>query len=569
MSIRRFAALSLPALILLSAAAPAAATDREPRLGLTIRPAVENGLAASLEVEIRFDLPDGAFKPLFLPERLGPLFHIADRIEEVTAADESGPLEMAMTSGERKTGDATQLGDKIRLWTPARPARGVVTVRYRARVSREMMAGPSWEVRSEPRGVSAAGNTFLLLPDDRTAYRIKLRWDLAAMPAGSRSITSLPSDIETRPITADGLREAYFMAGDLFMTRGDGPFRAASTADTPYDQMELLNWTAEAYGKMLKFFGPPPQPTFTVMFRGSRISRASGTELPGALMATMMPGTPLDEVKLLASHEMVHVFLNGLDPEPWFAEGLAVVYQNRAPFMTGLIGEDAYIADVNATARAYYRNVRFGMPMKEAQASFWTDARARLQPYVRGGMYFCLVDAELKAATGGRRGLDAVMREFLARRDAGGSVTVSDWLELVARDLGPAAQSGYEAMMSGRKIVLPSDAFGPCFRRVEERVPVFELGFDPVSLAASPRVIKGLDPRSPAAAAGLREGDKIVWATSQDTAQEKYGEPMTLKVERGGGAIVEIRFLPHGRMTDGYQWRRFKRPCSSLPPDRR
>ncbi len=568
MRARKIARLSLSIAILLSASVFAAAADREPRLDLTIRPVMEHGQVAALDVEIRFDLPDSALKPLFLPERLGPLFLIADRIEGVTAADEAGPLELTMTSVERKSDDAIQLGDKIRLWSPARPARGVVTVRYRAGVSREMMAGPSWEVRSEPRGVSAAGNTFLLLPDDRTPCRVKLRWDLSGMPAASRSITSLPPDIEIRPITADVLREAYFMAGDLFMTPEGGPFRAASTADTPYDQMELLNWTAEAYRKMLEFFGPPPQPTFTVMFRGSRISRASGTELPGALMATMMPGTPLDEVKLLASHEMVHVFLNGLDPEPWFAEGLAVVYQNRAPFLTGLIGEDAYIADVNATARAYYRNVRFDMPMNEAQASFWTDARARLQPYVRGGMYFCLVDAELKAATDGRRGLDAVMREFLARRDAGGSVTASDWLELVARDLGPAARGGWEAMMSGRKIVPPSDAFGPCFRRVEERVPVFELGFDAASLMTSPRVIKGLDPRSPAARAGLREGDRVVWATSQDTAQEKYGEPMILKVERGG-AIAEIRFLPHGRMTDGYQWERVKRPCSSRSPDRR
>jgi predicted metalloprotease with PDZ domain len=443
----------------------------------------------------------------------------------------------------------------VRIWSPARASEGPVTVHYRAKVSQEMMAGPSWELRAEPRGFSMAGNTVLLLPDDATPYRVKLNWDLSALPAGARTLDSLPADSETAPVTADTLRETYYMAGNLFMSPLGHAFRAASTADTPYDQMELLNWSAKAYDKMYAFFGPPQRPTFTVMFRGSKISRISGTELPGALQATMMADTPIDKVELLASHEMVHVFMGGLDPQSWFEEGLAVFYQNRAPFMTGLIDEDAYIADVNETARTYYRNVRFDMPMKEAEQSFWTDARARLQPYVRGGLYFSLVNAKLKAATHGKRNLDSVMREFIADRNAGKSVTVADWLKLIARDLGPAAEADYQAMMDGKKLFLPADAFGPCFKQAKERVPVFELGFDTISLMKSPRIIQHLDPNSPAAKAGLKEGDKVVWSTSQDTAQEEYRHDMVLKVEREG-KTVEIRFLPHGALTDGYQWKR-------------
>lgn len=527
-----------------------------PQLDLTFKPISENGLVSALNVTSRFLLPDGSLKPLVLPEYLGPLFHIADRIEAVSAIDAAGPLTFAMTRGERKTDDATPLGGDIRIWTPSRPTKGVVTVHYVARVSHEMMAGPSWEVRSEPRGVSAAGLTFLLLPDDKTRYRVKLAWDLSQMPAGSRAIDSLPADVSSNPVDAETLKETYYMAGDLFSVDA-GPFRAASTAATPYDQMALLNWTADAYKRMRTFFGPPQRPTFTVLFRGSQISRISGTELPGALMATMLAETPLPEVENLAAHEMVHVFMGGLDPESWFEEGLAVTYQHRAPFMTGMIDENAYMDDINKIARSYYRNVRYNMPMREATANFWTDARARLQPYDRGAMYFALVDAKLKAATGGKRGLDAVMREFIADRNAGKPVAVADWLKLIARDLGPAAQSDYEAMLSGQKIFLPSDAFGPCFAQAKERVPVFELGFDTVSLMKTPRIINHLDPNSPAAKAGLKEGDKVLWATSQDTAQERYGDPMILKVERDG-KTVEIKFLPHGALTDSYQWVRVR-----------
>lgn len=551
---------------------PRAAADQagsEPRLGLILKPVAPNGgPAEALDIELRFDLPDGAFRPLVLPEVIGPLVHIADRILDVAAADDAGPLPLAMTSIERKDAEASSLGGRVRVWAPARPSKGIVTVRYRAEASREMTPGPSWEVRSERRGISGAGNTCLLLPEGGPGFLVRITWDLAAMPAGARSITSLPPDAADRPLSTDALRSTYFMAGDLIMTPEDGPFRAASTADTPYDQMELLKWTAAAYRSMLDFFGPPLEKTFTVMFRGSSISRASGTELPGALMATMMPGTPLDEVKLLASHEMVHVFMNGLAPDGWFEEGLAVFYQNRAPFVAGLIGEDAYIADVNATARTYYRNVRFGMPMKDAEAQFWTDARARLQLYVRGAMYLSLVDNDLRAATDGRRGLDDMMREFIARRNAGKSVALSDWLDIAARDLGPAVRSGCEAMLAGRKIILPSDAFGPGFRRVEEELPVFELGFDISSLMRQPRVIRGLDPKSPAAVAGLREGDLVARAVSLDEAQERYGRPLVLEVERGGGTAV-ISFLPYGRPAGCYRWERVKRPSSSPSPTSR
>lgn len=522
------------------------------RLELTLKPVVENGVVSALDIESKYS--GTPLKTLVLPEYLGPLFHIADRIEAVKARDSKGELPLSMTSGERKKSDATPLGNKLRLWTPTRDSEGPVTVRYRARVSQEMLAGPSWELRAEPRGFSMAGNTVLLLPDDETQYRVALKWDLSALPE-AKTLDSLPPDTETKPITAEVLRETYYMAGNLFMTPAGGPFRAASTADTPYDQMALLNWTAKAYEKMHAFFGPPMRPNFTVMFRGSKISRISGTELPGALQATMMPDTPLDKVENLAAHEMVHVFMGGLDPQSWYEEGLAVIYQHRAPFMTGLIDEDAYIEDVNEMARTYYRNVRFDMPMKEAEESFWIDARARLQPYVRGGMYFSLVDAKLKAATGGKRSLDTVMRAFIADRNAGKSVTVSDWLKLIARDLGPSAEADYQAMLTGKKIFLPANAFGPCFKQVKERVPVFELGFDSISLMKSPRIIQNLDPNSPASKAGLKEGDKVIWNTSQDTAQESYGEEMVLKVERNG-KIVEIRFLPHGALTDSYQWKR-------------
>lgn len=531
-----------------------AAAQGNPAIHVRLKPVMLDGVVSAVAVETRFDTDGAPLAPLTVSETLGPLFHIADRIGPLAAQDDAGPLTLTMSSGLRKTDEATPLGANVRIWTPSRPTKGMVTIRYTAAVSHEMLPGPSWEVRSETRGVSAAGNTFLLLPDGDTKYHVTLNWDLSALPRGADAISSLSPDAAQNPITTEALRSTYFMAGRLQrLPETGGPFHAASTADTPYDQMMLLQWAGKVYGNMLTLFGPPQQHDFTVLLRGSQISRISGTELPGALMATFMKDTPLSEVQNLAAHEMVHVFMGGLDPESWYEEGLAVSYQSRALFMTGMIDSNAYIADVNQTARTYYSNLRSDMPMKEATASFWTDARARLQSYVRGGLYMDLVNAELKAKTGGKRNLDTVMHEFIAARNAGQPVTVDAWLKLLTRDLGPQVVADNTAMLAGKQLMLPSNAFGPCFTRVSEKMPAFELGFDMASLMQQPRVIKGLQAGSPAAKSGLNEGDVVVRATPLDTAQENAAEPMMVAIERDGN-VIEFHFAPRGRMLTGYQW---------------
>jgi predicted metalloprotease with PDZ domain len=89
-------------------------------------------------------------------------------------------------------------------------------------------------------------------------------------------------------------------------------------------------------------------------------------------------------------------------------------------------------------------------------------------------------------------------------------------------------------------------------------MPVFELGFAIISLMKQPRVISGLDAQSPAAQAGLREGDKVIASTPLDTAQETPDQEMSVTIERDGKP-VEIRFKPKGKqIVDGYQWVRVK-----------
>jgi predicted metalloprotease with PDZ domain len=543
--------------IALCLAAPLAhAADEAPTLRIKLRPVLESGVAAGLDVEERLSKAEA----LTMPASIGPLLRIADRVSNLTAKDAQGALDLAMSEVDATGGT---LGGVKRIWKFARPAVGEITVTYRVAVSKEMATGPAYELRSEAKGISGQGQAFLVLPDDTADYKVEITWD--GLKPGEQSLTSHPAPNAERAVPLARLRTSFFMAGAIDSTPKDlskaGPFRAASTADIA-DPDTLLAWTADAYEKMFRFFGLPQEPKFTVMYRTNMFGSISGVAGPEALVSTIARQTPVEQVHGLQTHEMVHVFITALEDTGttggWFTEGTAVHYQRRFPLVAGLATPDEFLRDVNHTMRRYYANVRNTLPMADAIAMFWTDARGRVLPYDRGAIYFADMDAKIRAASKGKRSLDDVIREFLALRRDGKPATVDAWLNHVARDIGTAqARADYAALQEGKVFVLPSNAFGPCFKRVDTNLPVFELGFAMKSLTVTPRVIADLDPASPAAKAGVRNGDKIVRPVTLDMQQTDPSRPIALKIDRDGQEL-EISFKPEGPKKKGYLWERVK-----------
>ena len=68
-------------------------------------------------------------------------------------------------------------------------------------------------------------------------------------------------------------------------------------------------------------------------------------------------------------------------------------------------------------------------------------------------------------------------------------------------------------------------------------------------------MVRGLDPKSNAAQAGLHNGDKVISSTGITDLQEDQSALMTVQVERDGKPL-EIRYAPRGPVVPGYQWAR-------------
>ena len=403
---------------------------------------------------------------------------------------------------------------------------------------------------------------FLILPADDLARTAQIVWNLDGQAKGAKAVSSFRvGDARcTRPLRSTELGSTYVMVGQpgLF---SDDAFFGAWLGEFAFEGRDLMEWAAQLHHYYGDFFGQVPE-SFGVFGRTNTLNPGSGIGLTDSFAFTFDDKIPSKELKGLLAHEMLHAWVNSLDGmmdapgglySSWFGEGLAVHYQRLLPWRAGLIDDEAFLADLNSTAGRYYTNALIDTPNDEIPDGFWRDTRIRVLPYDRGSLYFAKVDADIRARSGGQRGLDDLVRAMLAERRAGHPMNLALWKRLLRQELGEAGVRQFEAMLGGAVSVPPSDAFGPSFIRVQKPMRRFDLGFDPDVLVSPDRIVRGLKPGSNAALAGLRNGDRITNRFPQDAMQADQLATLTLEIQRDGKSL-EVTYLPRGEEVLAYQW---------------
>lgn len=279
-----------------------------------------------------------------------------------------------------------------------------------------------------------------------------------------------------------------------------------------------------------------------------------GTGRGDAFALWMDTSVPLDRVTSLLGHEYFHTWnpqrLGAAQPAPqergyWFSEGLTDFYATRLMLRAGLISPEQFAATWNERLLRYA-----GSPFRTAAndvvaADFWRDAQAADMQYQRGAMLAAIWDRRLRLA-GTVEGLDAVMRAqerrlaTLPKRP-----TATALFARTAQRFGLDVRSDVAAHIDqGEPLSLPVDGFGRCARIVTEERPTFSRGWDVARTEAAGGVVSGLDPASPAYAAGLRDGMTLLkrLAGTPDDARADY----VLQARDGGGERT-IRFRPTGK----------------------
>jgi hypothetical protein len=555
--------LSLPV-----AVAPASAGD----LRVTLKPAAPaaNGLIPYLDVIAAAPIADVApGQPLLrLPLVVSNVQTVANELADIEARDAVGPVKLT-------SADDSGQGKPYRRWRAERVVHGPLSIRYRVpitNVPNTRGAAPPLELRSENGTFSGEAATFLVMPDSDDPYHLAVHWDFSSAPCGCQGFSTVGfGDARAADAAPPAKLEATYFMGGLVKHFPDAParsgFLSAWQGIPPFDTPALMKWTETLYGFYLNFFRVAEGRPFGVFLRPNPINAGGGVEIGNSFVGTFSTTTDPADLKLTLAHEMVHAFVHGFDESEsmdgaWFAEGLAVYYQRVLPLRAGSISGDAYLQDINKTAGRYFTDAMNRTPNDRIQSRFWADTRIRVLPYDRGSLYFAQVAAAVREVSHGSRSLDDLVLEMLKRRHDGLPVSSDAWVQIITRELGQSGRAQFEDMLAGAVVVPSSDGFGDCYERTTAPLRRYDLGFTPDVLTEPGRIVRGLEPGSAAALAGLQDGDHIVKPVPQDGIQADQHALLHLQVQRGDKTL-DITYLPRGETVDAYQWKWVDHPRSS------
>lgn len=502
----------------------------------------------------------------------GPIKTQQYNAEAITLKDASGLVPIYSTDSKDGRRRMFHAGRDI--------AGGEVTVEYTAAPWNSTEAspcGPQIALERDGGGLTGAGMAFILRPAVDDIFDTTIEWDLGSCPPNARTACSLGEGIRvTASIKAEVLDECFFAVGPLQSyppaAESSGPFAMYWLSSPPFDAAALGAKMHALFPRMAAFF-QDEDPSYRIFVRRNVQKCVSGRGLHRGFVfawSTVVP-RDADEVDEFLMHETVHNWPRlGHSPggptleemaDGWWNEGIAEYYSLVLPYRLGVIDENDFVRRLNIRISGYYTNPDRDIKNKDVQGRFWTGALVSRIPYQRGFVYFLSLAHQLKKAGG--RSLDQLILAMIDLRKREQPHGIAVWNAMLAEELGPAAEAGYRDMSEAVPIVLPPD----CLRAVEgldwtlQRVPQEEfcLGFDESSLSAKGGVVKGLDPQSRAAEAGVREGDVTTPKFSFFFVAERWGQKFNVCVKRGGadGAEEEkvLSWSPRSRnQVESYQF---------------
>jgi hypothetical protein len=376
-----------------------------------------------LGIEIRasgFDVPAGA--PLLSLNTMVPGLSKPQTVVDLVVGDGLGavPLESRNQDGRRQ-------------WTSSRAVKGDLMIKYKEPIENAPMTqgGPPLAPRIDGDGFSSVGGMFLMSPQTKAPYRIRLEWDLSAMGAGAAAVSSYGDgnvNLPAGPVAR--LNNCLFMAGHLRrepQRSVSNGFSSVWLGEPPFDPRPAMQWTGELHAWMSRFFHDKFEPPYRVLLRANPMNAGGGAALTNSFIVTYGEGVTGEGLKSILGHEMVHTWTaNGLGK--WYSEGNAVYYQALLAWRAGLITADQFLEDLNKTASRYYTNSLNDTPDEQIGPRFWEDTRIRVLPYDRGAMYFAVLNGKIERRSGGKRSIDDLIQEMIDRSRAGEPITEAIWL---------------------------------------------------------------------------------------------------------------------------------------------
>lgn len=396
------------------------------------------------------------------------------------------------------------------------------------------------------------GETALVTPDLDPATRVRVS------TRGFPRTWSFASDLQHGGLVLEGLDQSIIVGGDYrVLTRG--PMRVAIRGAWAFTDDALTDRIGEILTAQRAFWGDRDEPFLVTVTQLTPVDPNSrsvgGTGLSDAFAFFATPNAEEATIARVLAHEGQHTWvprrLGGLNEEDeaaqyWLSEGFTDFYTGRVMVRAGLWTPQEFAADLNRMLRAYGGSSARTETNARINVDFWNDPDVRALPYQRGRLLATLWDRRLRGAVAGRD-FDDIVLEMKRRSMADAmadrpQIYATDMFVRVAPELGLALGDDMQTYVEqGAAILLPEDAFAPCGQVTTRQAPRFHRGFDVEATTANNNAVTGLNPRSPAYAAGLRDGMIIL---RRESGEVGNAEVEIVYVVRDGDTERTIRFMP-------------------------
>ncbi|HUR39777.1 MAG TPA: hypothetical protein VM240_01270 [Verrucomicrobiae bacterium] len=393
-------------------------------------------------------------------------------------------------------------------WTLRHAPRAPLTVSYRLVPSGVLTidAGPLDQFRPIVQGDSfqLIGDSALLLPAGRTSTDVVAVTVDATRVADAAHFASsfAPGNVVERAVVSRTmLGRSLFVGGAVSMQVRDTPsgrIGIVHDAMDPGVRVQDLHNDVLAIVAAERGFFHDADPWYLVSLRGGArrdpdINIGGGTGLHHALAVFAWSGLDLahgeqhrEQLRWVLAHEYFHNW-DGLtlrvatDPATrrddasayWFSEGVAEFYTMRLLTRAGLQAPSLSVAVLNDRLRRHAANPRRDLELATAGKRFWTDADAEQIPYVRGYLAAWQADLALSRASQGKRSLDDVVRELVARARAEPGFRIDNAFLLAYFDRALPAEDAARMrgfVLRGGDAPLDPASFAPCLAGARERI---------------------------------------------------------------------------------------------------
>lgn len=401
------------------------------------------------------------------------------------------------------------------------------------------------------------GETAFVIPDldGATPTRVRVR----DLPRG----WTYASDLEHRGLTLQAIGQSVSVGGDYRLIER-GRTSIAMRGEWTFTDEGFADQIAAIIAAQRAFWGDGEEPfliTVTQLTPANANARSvGGTGLSDAFAFFATPNAEEAALTRTLAHEGQHTWvpdrIGGISEENeptqyWLSEGFTDFYTGRVMVRGDLWTPAEFAADLNRMLRLYAISSARTAPNARINTDFWSNPEVRSLPYQRGRLLATIWDARMRASGAGHD-LDDIVLEMKRRSRAAAAagseqVYAPELFLAVAPAFGLALGGDIQRYVeNGEAVLLPEDVFAPCGVVRTTEAPRFHRGFDIEATSANNNIITGLNPASPAYAAGLRDGMQIV---TRPRGEVGNAEIEFEYIVRDGDAERSIAFYPRGEGT--------------------